>query len=517
MMKSFTTFLISSLILFFTSQFINAQSGWFELNSGTSNNLNSVFFVNENTGFSVGSGGTFLRTTDGGANWNSVATGFNQDFNSVYFFDSNNGIICGSEGLIITTTNNGDDWISVTSGVGDVLYKVSFSGSSGIIGGGSQDILYSTNSGINWNVAQSGFFGGGFYSSYMLNSNIGFVAGENSIFQPLIGKTTDGGSSWNFNNFYLNNNEGKLTGVFFLNENNGFATSAVFDGQGGISKTTDSGSNWSTTLYSQILSDITFPNSTEGYAVGYGGQIYKSTDSGNSWNLQNSGTSGNLNSVCFASQIVGYIAGDNGIILKTNSGGEVPVELTSFEAELNNSKVDLNWHTETETNNKGFNIERKTGKEWKFIGFVDGNGTTTEPQNYTFVDDLDGTDLNGYISYRLKQIDFDGTFQYSKQVKINYKNIPEGYSLNQNYPNPFNPTTSISYALPVESNVKIDVYNSIGKKVENLVYGIKQAGYHQVTFNGTDLSSGVYFYSIYAQSIDGTKQFRSMKKLILIK
>ncbi len=516
MNKKLTVFLISILILFFITE-VNAQSGWLALNSTTPNNLNCIFFINENIGFAVGASGTFLRTSDGGSNWNNVSTGFSQDFNSVYFFDSNNGLICGSGGLIIATTDNGDTWNSVASNVSDDLYKLSFFNSNGIVGGNSQDILNSTDSGSNWNVAQSGFFGGGFYSSFMLSSNIGFIAGENSIFQPLFGKTTDGGANWNFTAFYLNSNEGKLTGVYFVNENNGFATSAVFDGEGGISKTTDSGSNWNTILYSQILSDITFTNSSEGYAVGYNGQIYKTSDSGNSWNSQSSGTTVNLNSVNFPSQLVGYIAGDNGTILKTISGGDVPVELTSFNAELKNSKVDLNWRTATETNNKGFEIERRSGKKWNSIGFIDGNGTTTEPQNYTFVDDIDGTELNGKIYYKLKQIDFDGSFQYSQEVKINYINIPDGYALNQNYPNPFNPTTSITYALPVESNVIIEVYNSIGKKVQELVNAVKQAGYHQIIFNGTDLSSGVYFYSLYAQSLDGSKDFRSMKKLILIK
>jgi hypothetical protein len=192
----------------------------------------------------------------------------------------------------------------------------------------------------------------------------------------------------------------------------------------------------------------------------------------------------------------------------------VPVELTSFIGIVNENNVILNWSTATETNNRGFNIERKSGNDqFEEIGFAAGFGTSTEPHTYSFTD---ANLITGIYSYRLKQIDYDGSFEYSDVVDVELNLTPKEYTLDQNYPNPFNPSTTIKYSLPFKSNVKIMIYNMLGEKVNELINREEEAGYYEVNLNAGGLASGVYFYSMEAVGIDGTK-FASVKKMLLMK
>ena len=144
---------------------------------------------------------------------------------------------------------------------------------------------------------------------------------------------------------------------------------------------------------------------------------------------------------------------------------------------------------------------------WSNIGFVQGNGTSTSLHYYSFTD----KNLNsGTYSYRLKQIDNDGSSKYINLTE-SFTIQPGEYRLSQNYPNPFNPTTVINYTLPEKSRVAIKVYNVLGKEVATLVNEVKPAGNHEVSFNASNLSSGVYYYTISAG------KFTSTKKMILMK
>jgi|GEM_PF-2004649 len=189
----------------------------------------------------------------------------------------------------------------------------------------------------------------------------------------------------------------------------------------------------------------------------------------------------------------------------------VPVELSTFTATTKNNVVNLQWSTATETNNSGFDIERSIANNvWAKIGFVKGNSTTTQKSNYSFSDDI--AKLNAEkISYRLRQIDFDGTSKYYYLPVSVEVSAPATFELCQNYPNPFNPTTSIRYSIPVASKVKIDIYNTLGQLVSNLVSEYKEAGVYSVDFNASSLSSGVYMYKITAGN------FTSVKKMNLLK
>ena len=189
------------------------------------------------------------------------------------------------------------------------------------------------------------------------------------------------------------------------------------------------------------------------------------------------------------------------------SDGSIPVEILSLDARVVDKTVELQWSTASETNNSGFNIERSNGSEFQDLGFVAGHGTTTETQDYNFLDDNVNT---GKYSYRLKQIDFDGTYEYSNTIEVEIV-TPDKFELSLNYPNPFNPSTKISWQSPVRSWQTLTVYDVLGNEIATLVNEEKPAGSYEVNFNASRLSSGIYFYKLQAGS------FVETKKMILLK
>ena len=193
----------------------------------------------------------------------------------------------------------------------------------------------------------------------------------------------------------------------------------------------------------------------------------------------------------------------------------VPVELVSFTARLNEQNVILNWQTATETNNQGFEIQRKimqsnTESDWEIIGFTAGKGTTTEPQSYSFSDDVSKLYAISFV-YRLKQIDFDGSFEFSEEILVEYMILPKEYELLQNYPNPFNPITTIYYSLKERGTVLLKIFNALGKEIKTLVKEQQDAGTYKLEFDASSLSSGIYFYVL------KTGEFTATKKMVLIR
>src|SRR6476620_12542460 len=217
---------LSFLLIFFSSLSVFGQ--WSAANSGTTNNLNGAYLLDSGIAVVVGDAGTVLKSTDAGATWAPLLSGTTNILHAVYFFDGNQGVAVGDQGLILRTTDGGTMWQSVASGVEDALRSVFFNGANGISGGDSQTTLYSTDSGASWQIGQSGFFGGGFPGAHMLSPSIGFVAGQNSIFQPLVQATTDGGASWDPHAFYFDSNEGGCTDIFFFDQNTGVVSGILF-------------------------------------------------------------------------------------------------------------------------------------------------------------------------------------------------------------------------------------------------------------------------------------------------
>jgi hypothetical protein len=196
--------------------------------------------------------------------------------------------------------------------------------------------------------------------------------------------------------------------------------------------------------------------------------------------------------------------------------GSMPVSLLTINSTLSGRDIKLNWATSSELNNSGFEIERAEVKEhnsdFNKIGFVNGKGTTNTITNYIFTD----YKLNaGKYRYRLKQIDNNGNFEYfnlNNNIEIS---APDKFELSQNYPNPFNPGTKIDFTLPFESKTKVIVYDITGKEVKVLVNETLQSGYYTLRFEASNLSSGVYFYRIIANS--NGKDFSSIKRMMVIK
>ena len=186
----------------------------------------------------------------------------------------------------------------------------------------------------------------------------------------------------------------------------------------------------------------------------------------------------------------------------------IPVELSSFSSNTSGGKVLLSWETQTEINNKGFEVQRSSNSEdWIVVGYVDGKGTSTIPGRYEFTDE---PSAGGTYYYRLKQVDFSGQYSYSKTLEVNLM-IIKSFVLEQNYPNPFNPATTIGYELPRETDVIIKVYDVLGNEVTTLVNGKQTAGVHEVKFDGSKQGSGIYIYRMTAGSITFTKKMILMK------
>lgn len=213
-------------------------------------------------------------------------------------------------------------------------------------------------------------------------------------------------------------------------------------------------------------------------------------------------------------------ASRNGRVV-TFSGGSamnIPVEMISFSSAVAGKNVRLNWTIVTEINNRGFEVQRKMsgeridGSEWSILGFVDGRGTVAAPFQYTYEDK---NLIEGIYIYRLKQIDFDGSFEYSQEIQAEV-GLPITFSLEQNYPNPFNPATKIRYSVPTAVNVKLVVYNLLGEQITTLVNQFNEPGFYTIEWNGTNnfglsVPSGIYFYRIEAGD------YLNVKKMIMLK
>jgi hypothetical protein len=248
-----------------------------------------------------------------------------------------------------------------------------------------------------------------------------------------------------------------------------------------------------------------------------------------SWDLPPEISTNSVIQDVFGGVLVSATFAGNDSLVVTNPGivqlnvtvdysGIIPVELTSFTAKVSGQNVLLNWSTATETNNKGFEVERSQKSEagnqnWDKVGFINGNGTTSEPKSYSFTDN--NVDEGTYF-YRLKQIDYDGSINYSNEITLAVGNSPTNYSLSQNYPNPFNPSTVIQYQVPKTTDISIKIFDLTGQEVKALFSGKVKEGKHTVEWNGLNkngilMSSGIYLYQI------ESKEFVQSKKMILMK
>jgi Secretion system C-terminal sorting domain len=206
----------------------------------------------------------------------------------------------------------------------------------------------------------------------------------------------------------------------------------------------------------------------------------------------------------------------DGIRVATSwSQAPLPVELTSFTASAIDNQIHLNWKTATEINNFGFDIERASSQilsgqdVWDKIGFVKGYGNSNSEKEYFYTDKNIST--SGKYFYRLREINTNGSFKYSNIIEVDFI-VPLKFKLSQNYPNPFNPVTNIKFEFDKSSNARLTVYDDLGNKVANLFKGRAEAGReYKIKFDGSALSSGVYYYRL----TGGNKT--EIKKMLLLK
>lgn len=422
----------------------------------------SGYFPSQNVGYIATRGGNGVwKTTDAGATWSQLTTPVVSTTNIWYdtrFFNESIGYLCDGSGNIIRTSDGGATWTLLPDPHGTTaIYAIQLFSADDLIATGSGGKTYrSTDGGQNWtnlNPTTSTIYAVDFPSS-----QIGFLVGTSGG----IRKTTDGGTTWVQQ---TSNSTATLYSVRFLNDNIGFVGGSV----GAMLFTSDGGTTWTT--LTQFISSAT---------------IYDLA-------IRNGGI---------------YATGSRGNIIKGLFSSSIPVELVSFSATVVNSEVVLEWSTATETNNDRFIIERKTGDDnWGSIGVVAGNGTTTEMKSYRFTDN---TASSGVYTYRLKQLDYDGSFSYSSEIEVNLA-APTEFALFSNYPNPFNPQTNIGFALPVKSEVSLKIYDILGNELITLLNGELEAGVHNVEFRAADLASGVYIYTL---QVKGGKIFSGKMNLL---
>jgi photosystem II stability/assembly factor-like uncharacterized protein len=497
-------------LVFLSITCTNAQ--WIVQQVPTTKALIDVYFADTSQGWVTGRDGIF-HTTDSGNTWDLQYQG-----NTSYLSGLNDTEVWATSlrDTLLHSTNGGISWdiITINSFTGfDSTWSIStiyffdtnigWIQAEGWISGSMQNsrLLKTTDGGVTWEMSTPPYLGFDAFIQFF-DSLYGYRTGSGIPFF----RTTDGGETWDLVSWY-----GYMytMSMQFLTKDIGWMSTdgpvlATY-----VIETTNGGEDWfgNITFECSALSTyISFVDTLTGWVVQWscispGTEIWHTSDGGTSWDLQfiySPPFYFDPRDIFFVDSLHGWVVGDNGIVLHTSTGGIIPVELISFTAEVIEDGVKLEWTTATETNNQGFEIERASlsaspSQGWEKIGFVEGYGTTTEPRSYSFIDKEVATRI---YKYRLKQIDFDGSFTYSNEIQVDVNLTPKEFLLYQNYPNPFNLNTVISYQLPVNSNVTLKVYDILGNEVATLVNEEKQPGIYEVEFDASSLASGIYLYQL---------------------
>lgn len=489
----------------------NAGNIWAPQNSGTTVQLNGVTMTPEGIGLSCGGLGTILFSSDMGQSWLNRESNISQDLNGISLVDTIAWIV-GANGTILKSSGNFQSWEIIPSGITDDLLDVEFKNLEyGITVGRNGKILKSTNGGLSWTLKNSGTLTSLRKVEIISSTDVLIIGGDFSKAYSLILKSTDSGESWNPISLSGQFDDFIITDVDFLDENVGYLVTT----SGGIFKTNNGGVNWNmqNSNTDHWLYGVTFFDRDKGWSVGGNvneGIIIGTTDGGITWHPENIQYSKWLYSVDYADSVNWIISGFDGVILKNTVGSTyIPVELISFSANIISGTVELLWETITEKNNLGFWIDRLIEGQWTNLSFVPGYGTTTEKHSYLYQDCPKNFKSGEKLVYRLRQVNYDGTIETLDLAEVTP--VIENFTLNQNYPNPFNPETIISFTIPLNTNVKLSVFNAIGEQVETLINSYFLAGSYELKFNATHLPSGIYFYNLL------TGEYNSVKKMILLK
>jgi photosystem II stability/assembly factor-like uncharacterized protein len=502
----------------------NSGANWTQINNGITNLTVQAIAISKNNpqylfaGTSqTGAGAGVYKTTDGGTLWTQINNGIVEPSGlgvqalMVHPNDPNIAWVAIFPSVDVVnglykTTDGGANWFPITNGIGTIKNFLSFAMSP-----------------TDPNTIYAG-------SSFAVTLNQG---------PSVIYKSTDGGANWVLSSNGLPTDPTEINPVRTMqvsSANPNVVIAGLFVNTatllGGFYLSTDAGANWvqknnglpivqSKLLRSSAIRPL-FDNQFFlglDYSGGTDIGVWATTDGGDNWFDFNGGTM--LNTYTIRALVINptgnhtLFAGRGSAT--ANLGGVyeytfsfVPVELVSFSAEVFAGKVNLSWITASELNNYGFQIERRNAEsnEWTNIGFVNGNGSTTETQYYSFSDYSVSV---GKYFYRLKQLDFSGSYEYSSEVEVTILEVLNDFTLKQNYPNPFNPGTRIAFSIPNSSFVSLKVYDILGNEVRTLVNGELPEGSYEIEFVGKDLPSGVYFYNITAGEFSKTMKMNLLK------
>ena len=367
------------------------------------------------------------------------------------------------------------------------------------------ELLRSTDGGQNWSLLSN-------YLHYNMteiaphpsDSNIIYVSGD-----ALVTRTTDGGITWDS----VDTGLPQMLGVYCVSINPASPGILVCSNDNGIYRTTNAGGVW-TQVDNHVCRHIEHNPANPNIAAGVTFSPYTiiiSYDAGATWSDYSNGyPGGDTQDLAFSGNgLTLFIASQNSGVY-SYPFNPVPVELIYFSAGFKSGKIVLSWKTATETNNRGFELFRDETD----LTFIPGHGTSSEIQTYTYEDINPASGIN---NYRLYQVDYDGTRTEIASESVNTDLIPDEFTLEQNYPNPFNPATTIKYAVPSnvkgeKSNVKLVVYDMLGRIAAVLVDNEqKEAGIYTVEFDGSELSSGIYLYTLTAGDASLTKKMMLLK------
>jgi len=562
-MKKFSIFFLFFLV---TTSSIYSQEG-IDIWTTSTTTIGRVYtmMIDENNPSTIYAGGLdqgIWKTTNSGANWNQINNGLlNTQVQAMALCKNSSQVLYagtapGTNDGVYKSTDGGASWTRIVNGIAEpvgtlgvqallvhptnpnIAYCTIFNATANAVNG----IYKTTDGGANWFPIINGIGDiKNFLSCAMSPTDPNTIYLGSSFLTPaqtgpsVIYKSTDGGANWVLSSNGLPNattdiNPIRTMQVSSANPNVVIATLFMNSASGGFYLSTDAGANW-TKKHNGLPADIgqnmrasaIRPLFDNQFFIGMDGAdslgVWATTNGGNNWFDFNGGTMLNTyviralvfnptgNHTLFAGR-ASATANLGGVYEFTFSF--VPVELVSFSAEVFDGNVNLSWMTATELNNYGFQIERRNSEtsEWTNIGFVNGNGNSTETKYYSFSDN--SVPVGNYI-YRLKQMDYSGSFEYSNEIQVTILEALNDFTLNQNYPNPFNPSTRISFSIPENSFVTLKVYDVLGNEVETLVNRELSAGSYEVEFISENVTSGVYFYNLTAG------KFSKTMKMILSK
>ncbi len=494
--------------LFLLTPFVqNVNAQWTTQNSGVSTYLAAVSFPNTSTGFTAGDQGKILKTTNGGVNWLQQTTGVNDNFNNIQFINTNTGWASGPIGYNLKTTNGGTNWFDQPTGFDSrmLIFFCDANTGFGSIGGGT--IVKTTNGGANW-VSQVSGTTVFLTDIHFIDNTTGWISG----FSGVVLSTTNGGTNWT----QLSSGSGNdYYSITFANSLTGWVTGI----SGTLRKTTNGGVNWTSQNSSSVEDLLTafFTSASTGWITSSLGEILVTTNGGGNWLSQSTSTSSSLNSVHISGNY-GWACGSEGTIIATTTGGFSAPTAPTLRFPSNDTvgttlTPTLRWFSVA-----GAQIYHVILSTDSLFSTLLINDSTTS----VFYDIGSGI-LQGNTKYfwRVRGRNLAGFGVYSSRWKFTTtevtgitqigNEIPNNFKLYNNYPNPFNPVTKIKFALPKNSQVKLTVFDMLGREAATLVNEELNAGTYNAEWNAANFSSGVYYYRMV------TSDFSEVKKMILVK